>query len=88
MIGWPVPGAIRFLSLKDGKISDLNYKQPIFEIDWAADGMGVYAGGFAGLGSGADLAYVDLKGNVRPLWRTTSFATWGIPSRDGRHSGD
>jgi len=88
LIGWPVPGAIRLLSLKDGKISDLAYKEPVFEIDWAMDGMGMYVGGLALMGGAADLAYLDLQGNVHPLWKTqsfSSFGTWGIPSRDGRH---
>jgi len=88
MIGWPVPGAIRLLSLKDGKISDLAHKEPIFEIDWAIDGKGMYVGSLATLGGAADLAYVDLQGNVHSLWKApsfSSFATWGIPSRDGRH---
>ena len=85
LIAWPVPGAIRLLSTKNGETRYLKYEAPLFSTDWAVDGMGVYAGGLAVLGSTADLAYVDLQGHARPLWKTPSFATWAIPSPDGRH---
>jgi Tol biopolymer transport system component len=78
LIGWPVPGAIRLLSLKNGTTWDVKYKAPVFEIDWAVDGMGMYAGGFSVAGSFAELVYVDLQGNVRPLWREFHLVTDAI----------
>jgi len=86
-IGWPVPGAIRLLSLKDGKTWDLRYKGawPLFEVNWAVDGKSLFAGGEAAGGRFAELLRIDLHGNVQPLWRTAYPVTWAIPSPDGRH---
>jgi len=53
-------------------------------VDWTADSKGVYVGSWRS--SRATLLYVDLNGNVRPLWSQPGpMGTWGIPSPDGHH---
>ena len=54
-------------------------------MDWAVDGMSMFAGTYSVVGHSAELLNIDLHGNTQSLWRTTYPATWGRPSPDGRH---
>jgi eukaryotic-like serine/threonine-protein kinase len=78
---------IRLLPLRGGEPRDLVvngwygfYEGP----DWSPDGKGFYVG--ASSPQGATLLYIDLEGHANALWEQKgSFATWGVPSPDGRH---
>jgi len=85
LLAWPRQNAVHFLSLKDGKTWDLNYKGDwsFYGFDWAADGNGIFVGTVAARG-GAILMHMDLQGNFHSLWKTAYSYTWGVPSPDGR----
>src|SRR5260370_41990025 len=56
----------------------------LINLDWAADGKGLFTSGLVQRGS--VLLYVDLQGNAHPLWEQRgSLGTWAIASPDGRH---
>jgi len=56
----------------------------LINLDWAADGKGLFTSGLVQRGS--VLLYVDLQGNAHPLWEQRgSLVTWAIASPDGRH---
>lgn len=74
------------LSLSGKRRPELTVKgwSTLINLDWAADGKGLFTSGPTQRGS--ILLYVDLKGNAHPLWEQKgSFATWAIASPDGRH---
>ena len=52
-------------------------------LNWAADGQGIFVSTEAARGRSI-LMHMDLQGNLRPLWNTASYFTWGVPSPDGR----
>jgi Tol biopolymer transport system component len=51
--------------------------------DWAPDGKGFYVASSTPRGS--TLLYIDVEGHANAVWEQKgSFATWGVPSPDGR----
>jgi hypothetical protein len=82
----PGENRIRLLPLAGGEPRDLIVKgwYGFRSVDWAPDGRGFYVGSSSL--RGATLLYVNLKGDVTPVWEQKgSFRTWGVPSPDGRH---
>jgi serine/threonine protein kinase len=83
---------IRLLSLSRSADREITLKgwPNITGLNWSADGKGLYCGSVSVRGStlvrGKTLLYVDLKGNARVLWQSSSGGSiWGVPSPDGRH---
>jgi Tol biopolymer transport system component len=58
-------------------------RKGILGLNWSADGKGLYV--FSEARGGAELLYVDFKGDSLALWknRAGNF-TAGLPSPDGR----
>ena len=82
----PGENRIRLLPLAGGEPRDLIVKgwHGFRSVDWTPDGKGFYVGSSSL--RGATLLYIDLKGDVSPVWEQKgSFRTWGVPSPDGRH---
>jgi Tol biopolymer transport system component len=77
---------IRLLSLVGNTDREITVKgwPGITGLNWSADGKGLFCGSFS---PRADtVMYVDLEGNARVLWQNIGgFATWGLPSPDGRY---
>ena len=52
--------------------------------DWSPDGKGFYVSSLSPRGT--TLLYIDLKGHASAVWEQKgNYATWGVPSPDGRH---
>jgi DNA-binding winged helix-turn-helix (wHTH) protein/Tol biopolymer transport system component len=82
----PGENRIRLLPLAGAETRDLIVKgwYGFRSVDWAPDGKGFYVGSSSV--RGATLLYIDLKGDVTPVWEQKgSFRTWAVPSRDGHH---
>jgi Tol biopolymer transport system component len=79
-------GRIRLLSLEWGSVQQIDVKAGahIRPFDWAADGKGFFAS--VAVQQGAQLAYIDLKGNLRSLWQDNGYNAGLIPrpAPDGR----
>jgi hypothetical protein len=55
-----------------------------YGLDWTADGKGLYLS--SPIHGGVALLYVDLQSDAHVIWEQDGgFATWGVPSPDGRH---
>jgi eukaryotic-like serine/threonine-protein kinase len=55
-----------------------------YGLDWTADGKGLYLS--SPIHGGVALLYVDLQSDAHVIWEQEGgFATWGVPSPDGRH---
>jgi serine/threonine protein kinase len=52
---------------------------------WAADGKGLFISN--GTKEGTVIAYVDLQGNTRIIWKSNGTNGFAVPSPDGRHIG-
>jgi serine/threonine protein kinase len=52
-------------------------------LQWTADGNGLYVSNVTN--NGSEILHVDLKGNVKLLWKSNSERCFGVPSPDGRH---
>src|SRR5207245_7703312 len=79
-------GRIRILALSGEATAELNIKghSGFQSMDWSADGRGLYVSSRTAWG--ANLLYIDLEGNTKALRQQIgSFATWGLPSPDGKH---
>jgi Tol biopolymer transport system component len=77
---------IRILSLANGSVQDIPVDGWIRHqgLDWASDSQGLFIG--TATADGTALLHVDLKGNVRTVWRQAGgLRTSGIQSPDGRH---
>ena len=88
-------GHIHFLSLRGGIIPDLVVRgwhgfmlmaltAPKAVLVWAPDGNGLFVTSFSPIST--TILYTDLQGHAYPLWEQEgSFASWCVPSPDGRH---
>lgn len=84
----PFDNRLRLLSLRgDSALTELRIKGNVHvrTISWAPNGKGWFASNQTQ--EGADLLYVDQRGNTRRLWHVDGYNVflWGRPSPDGRH---
>lgn len=52
---------------------------------WASDGRGLFVTN--GAKEGTEIAYVDLQGKTRIIWKSNGRTGFAVPSPDGRHLG-
>ncbi len=81
-------GRLRLLSLRTpSAVPEIRIKGDVHvrTLSWAASGRGWFASNQTQ--EGADLLYVDQRGNTRRLWRVDGYNVflWGRPSPDGHH---
>jgi eukaryotic-like serine/threonine-protein kinase len=78
--------SIRILSLHDHSLRELKTSKPthLRTLNWAADGRGFFAS--SATQDSARLVYIDLRGNVNPLWEVKGVNPFlrAKPSPDGR----
>jgi serine/threonine protein kinase len=80
-------GRFRLLSLNRRVVNEIGVTggAQLRTMSWAADGKGLFAAN--AIQQGAQLLYIDLRGNAHVLWqlRGRDAFVWGRPSPDGRH---
>jgi hypothetical protein len=79
-------GRFQLLSLNRRAVDEIRVTggAQLRTMSWAADGKGLFAAN--AIQQGAQLLYIDLRGNAHVLWqlRGRDAFVWGRPSPDGR----